>query len=110
MTEYATADDLIESLDLPEDDFTLPNGRVIRLRGLSRFQLFFNGKGTEDNAVIEARNLVSCCVQPALSLEQANALLRRIGAGPAGQISQRIRELSGLAEGADKSNVAEARD
>jgi hypothetical protein len=110
-TEYASADDLIDGApDLPEADLELSNGRTVRLRGLSRQGLFFNGKGTEDPAVVEARNLVSCMVRPQLSLDQATAMLRKLPAGDGSLISRKIRELSGLDEGAPKSVVAEVRD
>lgn len=109
---YASADELTEgeALDLAEEDVTLSNGKRIRLRGLSRQALFFNGRGTEDPLVVEARNVVSCMIRPQLSIDQANAFLRRLPAGDGGLISQTIRRLSGLAEGADKSGVAEVRD
>lgn len=109
MTDYATADDLVAD-DLPEDDLTLSTGKTIRLRGLSRYMLFLNGKGTEDPAVVETRNLVSCLVQPVLSREQVEAFMRRMSAGDGHLVSSKIRELSGLAEGAAKSAVAEIRD
>jgi hypothetical protein len=108
-TAYASFYDLTR-LPLPEDDLTLPNGMKIRLRGLSRQALFFNGKGTEDSGEIETRNLVSCMVEPKLTRPQAEAFMRSISAGAAGVISKKIRELSGMAEGADKSDVAEVRD
>lgn len=108
-TEYASVDDLLGG-ELPEDDLTLPNGKTVRLRGLSRHALFFNGKGTEDSGEIEMRNLVSCLVEPKLTKEQAEAFMRRVDAGTAGAISTKIRELSGLGEGAAKSDVAEVRD
>jgi hypothetical protein len=113
MTEivYATADDLTEGpLELDEEDLTLSSGKTIRLRGLSRAELFRNGKGTEDPAVVEARNLQSACVRPLLTIDQASAILRRVSAGDGQAISTLIRGLSGLAEGADKSAVDEVRD
>lgn len=112
MTDYATADDLTEGpLDVPEADLTLSTGKTIRLRGLSRAQLFFNGKvAGEDSAKIEALNLVSCLVRPVMTNEQATRFLARMSAGDGGKVSQKIRELSGLDEGADKSPVAEVRD
>jgi len=103
---YATADDLC-AVEAPEADLKLSNGATIRLRGLTRAQLFFNGKGTEDPAVVEARNLQSCSVRPVLSITQAEQVLRALPAGDGHLISMKIRELSGLGEGADKSAVAE---
>jgi hypothetical protein len=109
MTTYASADDLL-AVELPEDDLALSNGMTVRLRGLSRHALYFNGKGTEDASVIEARNLVSCMVIPAMTLPQAEAFMRTVSFGVLGEISRKIRELSGVDEGAAKSDVAEVRD
>lgn len=104
MTEYLTADALI-AIASPEDDLVLPGVGTVRLRGLSRAALFANGKGTEDSNVIETRNLISCLVEPKLTREQAEAFMKAAPAGTAGLISNKIRELSGLAEGAAKSDV-----
>lgn len=111
MTEYASADDLIaDDFRDDADDLALPNGKVVRVRGLTRWELFANGKGTEDNNVIEVRNLVSCLVEPKLTLAQAEAWHRAAGVKTIQVVQTKIRELSGLAEGADKSDVEKVRD
>lgn len=106
MTEYASADDLVAG-DLGDgEDLTLPSGKTVRLRGLSRHELMFNGKGTEDNALIERRNVVSCLVQPKLTLAQVEAWQRNSSAGGDFRVlSETIRDLSGLRQGADKSDL-----
>lgn len=106
MTEYASFDDLVSgSLDDDAEDLTLPSGRVVRVRGLSRHELLFNGKGTEDNELIERRNVASCLVEPKLTLTQVEAWQRRSKAGgDFRRLSEKIRDLSGLGEGADKSD------
>lgn len=103
--EYASVEDLLGSADLPER-LVRVRGGAVRVRGLSRHALFFNGKGTEDNTVIEARNLVSCMVNPTMTLAQAEAWMRKASAGDIGKIQTAIRELSGLVQGADKSDLA----
>lgn len=111
MIEYATADDLIaDEYRDTAGDVTLPNGKVVKVRGLTRHELFANGRGTEDNNVIEVRNLVSCMVEPKLTLPQAEAWHRAASVKTLQLVQDKIRELSGLAEGADKSDVAEVRD
>lgn len=112
MTEYASVDDLTAgSLDDGAEDLTLPSGKVVRVRGLSRYELMFNGKGTEDNALIERRNVVSCLVQPKLTLAQVEAWQRKsVAGGDFKVLSEKIRELSGLGEGADKSDPGPVRD
>ncbi len=111
MTDYASFDDLIAgSLEDDAEDLTLPSGKVVRVRGLSRHELMFNGKGTEDPELIERRNLVSCLVAPKLTLPQAEQWQRRGQAGGDFKaLSEAIRRLSGLDEGADKSDLRDVR-
>lgn len=112
MTTYATVDDLAEGDDVTADvrDVTLPNGKVVQVRGLSRYELILAGKGTEDGALIERRNVQMCMVQPRMSLAQVEAWQRSSRAGGAfARITEAIRDLSALAEGADKSDLPEVR-
>ncbi len=112
MTVYADADDLIgPSLDDGGEDYTLPSGKVIRIRGLSRLELFLFTKDRPDNGVYERRVISACVLHPKLSEAKVEAWQRSSGAG--GELvalAERIRELSGLSEGAAKSGVAEVRD
>lgn len=112
MTEYASFDDLVAgNLDETAEDVTLPSGMKVRVRGLSRHELMFNGKGTEDAQLIERRNIASCLVQPKLTVDQVEQWQRRSPAGgDIKVISEWIRDLSGLGEGAQKSLVAEDGD
>lgn len=112
MTEYASFDDLVSgSLEDDAEDLTLPSGKVVRVRGLSRHELMFNGKGTEDSALIERRNVVSCLVEPKLTLPQVEKWQRNSAAGGDFKVlSERIRDLSGLGEGADKSDPGASGD
>lgn len=111
MTEYASFDDLVSgSLEDDAEDVTLPSGKCVRVRGLSRHELHFNGKGTEDPELIERRNIVSCLVAPKLTLPQAEAWQRSAKAGgDFTALTLKMRELSGLVEGADKSGVSDVR-
>lgn len=105
MTEYANPADLIED-DLGEEDFLLPSGRLVRLKGLSRHALIFAGKDTEDSALIERRNVKACLVEPRMSMEQIEAWQKHSRAGGDFKaLSERIRDMSGLGQGADKSGV-----
>ena len=111
MTEYASFEELTAD-DVTEDaiDLKLPSGKLIKVRGLNRFELIAHGKGTEDGALIEARNLVACMVQPKLTLGQAQAWQKRDRAGgDLAEVTRAIRELSGLGEGADKSRLRAVR-
>lgn len=112
MTEYASAEDLeAGDLDLDGEDVTLPSGRVVRVRGLSRHELMFNGKGTEESEVIERRNVVSCMVVPKMTLQQVEKWQRNSPAGGDFKVlSEKIRDLSGMGQGAAKRSVDGAGD
>jgi hypothetical protein len=108
--EYASADDLLAG-ELDEADVTLPSGKRVRVRGLSRHALMFNGKGTDDNELIERRNIVACLVKPSMTLAQVEKWQRSSTAGgDIRRLSEVIRDLSGMGEGADKSGLREVGD
>lgn len=106
MTDYATPDDLTAG-DLGDgEDLDLPSGRKVRVRGLSRHELHFNGKGTEDNATIEARNVHACLIQPKMTIKQVEQWQRNsLAGGDFKVVSEAIRDLSKLGKGADKSDL-----
>jgi hypothetical protein len=111
MTDYATIDDLGADVVEETRDVTLPNGKIVKVRGLSRFELLLNGKNTEDSALIERRNVAACMVEPRMTVVQVEAWQKKAAAGGAFKvISEAIRDLSGLGEGADKSNLRDVRD
>jgi hypothetical protein len=104
--EYASAEDLTAG-DLGEgEDITLPSGKRVRVRGLSRHALMANGKGTEDSELIERRNIVSCLIKPKMTLAQVEAWQRNsLAGGDIRYLSEIMRDMSGLGEGADKSGL-----
>lgn len=56
--QVATFDDLITGAGPVEvKTVTLSSGRVVRVRGMTRYEIHLGGKDTDDAAVIEARNL-----------------------------------------------------
>lgn len=82
----------------------LSDGSTVLVRGMSRFEIHLGGKGTDDAAVIEARNLSYAMLDPALSYEQVRAWMASAAAGgDIARVSRAIRNLSGLGPGADKS-------
>lgn len=112
MTQYASFDDLI-AVDLDDDavDVPLPSGLTVRMRGLTRHELMFNGKDTDDNAVIEIRNVHSCLVEPKLTIDQVKQWHRVSPAGGDFKVmSEAIRDLSALGTGADKSDPGADRE
>lgn len=106
MTQYASADDLTAVIEPETRDVTLPNGKVVKVRGLSRMELILSGKNTEDSALIERRNVATCLVEPRMTEKQVEAWQRSPGSVQAlARVSEAIRDLSGLGEGAGKSDV-----
>lgn len=109
---YASIGSLIRPVeDAETTDVTLPSGGVVQVRGLTRRELHSAGQGTEDVATMEARNLAACVVTPKLTLAQAMQWQQSPGSVlDIARVTEAIRDLSGLGEGADKSDVDEAGD
>lgn len=107
--QFATIDQLFghDPADAVVVDVPLPGGRLVRVRGLTRFELLNNAKGADgDGALIERRNLASCLVEPRLTLEQAERWQRTAVAGDLVDVVGAMRRLSGLEPGAAKSDVS----
>lgn len=104
---YATADECAAGdLDLDGEDLTLPSGRLVRVRGLSRHEILFAAKGTDDNGLIERRNIVACLVIPKMTMAQVEQWQRNSAAGgDLKALSEAIRDRSGIGTGADKSDL-----
>lgn len=112
MTEYASFDDLIVGVDAPQTrDVTLPSGKTVQVRGLSRKEHLWIGKGTDDPIEIERRILTAGMVQPKMTDAQLQAWQDKPGCTrEVSRVSDAIRELSGFGEEADKSDVQEVRE
>lgn len=91
---------------LPTDEVSIPGVGTITIRGLSRYELLLAGKGTEDAALIERRMLSYAMVDPVLTVDEVAAWQKASPAGELGPVTTKMRELSGLAEGAGKSAVS----
>jgi hypothetical protein len=103
---YATFEDLTAT-DAGDDteDVTLPSGKRVKVRGLTRYEIHLGGK-IDDPAKLEAFNLSTCLVNPRLTPGQAQAWMKKATAGgDIAEITKVIRDLSGLGQGADKSGV-----
>lgn len=109
MTEYASIEDLTADQQ-GEEDLTLSSGRTVRIRPYTRYELILFGKNTEDVSLIERRMLVACMVQPALTASQAEAWQKSSRPKDIGEVVNAIRELSGMGEGAAKSDLDAAGD
>ena len=102
--QYASVDDLIAST-LTEEDHTLPSGRRVRIRALSRAEVLRIQKLGKDNVVkLEAETVAAGLVAPRLTVEQASRWQAADAAGgDIGNLMEAIRDLSGLSEGAAKA-------
>lgn len=109
---YSSADDLTTGdLDLEGEDLKLPSGRLVRVRGLSRFEIITFGQDGASGDQIERRNIAACVLAPKLTPAQIERWQKSDTAGGDLRVlSEKIRDLSGLGEGAQKSHVAKARD
>lgn len=82
----------------------LANGKTVRVRGMTRYEIHLGGRDTDDAAVIEARNLSYGLVEPKITESQAMHWMKTAPAGgDLARVSRAIRDLSGLGPGADKS-------
>ena len=112
MTEYASADDLLAEVEESSTDVPLPSGKTVRVRGLSRFEWFLAGKGSDGDAnAFETRLVEMGMVAPPMTEKQVEKWRKRPGSMPdVSAASDVIRKLSGMNEGADKSNLRDVRN
>jgi hypothetical protein len=105
VSEYANLEDLVQPVEATED-VEIGGGRKVKVRGLTRYELLLSAKGTDDGALVERRNLVTCVVEPKLTLAAAEKWQKSSPPNVIGKVTDAIRRLSGLAEGAQKSDVS----
>lgn len=106
--EYASVEELTaDEVSSNTDEVTLPNGKKMLIRGMSRYELQQAGKGTEDGSVVEARMLAACLLKPTMTEAQIRTMQKSKNPAFLRDVVDRMRELSGLSEGADKSSVRE---
>jgi hypothetical protein len=89
---------------LPEDDVEVPSMGTVRVRGLSRDEVF----GTQQissTAARERKVLALAMISPRMTEAQAGKWQLVSPAGEIEPVTDKIHELSGLAEGASKSGV-----
>jgi hypothetical protein len=90
---------------LPEDDVEVPHMGTVRVRGLSREEVFEcqKAKGTQAH---ERKILHLGMIDPAMTESQAAVWQKVSPAAEIEPVVDKIRELSGLDEGADKSELS----
>lgn len=109
MTDYASPEALIK-VRADEEDFTLPTGALVRVRGLSRGEVYMMQKskadgGIRDEQAWERRMVSLALLQPELTEEQVGEWQQGPAGGDLEELTDKIRELSKLGQGAEKSGV-----
>jgi hypothetical protein len=89
---------------LPEDDVEIPSMGTVRVRGLSRDEVF-GTQQIQNTAARERKVLALAMVDPTMSEAQAGKWQMVSPAGEIEPVTDKIHELSGLAEDASKSGV-----
>lgn len=102
---YAELDDLFGNGVAPTEDLELPGGQLVTVRGLTRYELLLNARDVGDSLTLERRNLATCMVRPTLTEDQVEQWQKSSPPNVIGSVTDLIRRLSGLAEGAAKSDV-----
>jgi len=103
---YASVADLTaDQLSGDAEDVELPGGKFVRVRGMSRYEMMLSRKDTDDPGEIERRMVSYCLVEPRMTVKQAEAWQKATDPMAMVPVTEAIRRLSKLGEGADKSDV-----
>lgn len=103
---YATAGDLFGAAAAVDgEDFTLKSGMMIRVRPISREANLELGKGDPGVPTMEARLLAAGVIEPRMSVQGWLDFIKKASTTQVSEISDKVRHLSGMGEGADKSSV-----
>lgn len=100
---------------MPEDTVTIDGIGQVRVRGLSRGEVFMMRKaqadgGIKDLGAWERRMLHLALLDPAMTEDEVGEWQRVSLAGELEHVSDKVSELSGMSEGADKSGLQDVRD
>ncbi|HKX46588.1 MAG TPA: hypothetical protein VJP77_07785 [Planctomycetota bacterium] len=87
---------------LPEAEVELPNGVTVRVRGMSRGEVLAV-QDAKTTAILERRILARGMVEPELTEAEAGIWQEASPAGEIEPVVDRIRDLSGLDDGAEKT-------
>lgn len=95
---------------MPEDSVDIPGIGTVKVRGLSRGEVFVIKKVAKGDDDMERKILVRALLDPVMSEEEVRGWQTVSVAGELEEVTDKINELSGLSEGADKSGVPAAGD
>jgi hypothetical protein len=100
---------------MPEDAVPVPGIGEVRVRGLSRGEVFAMQKaktdgGIKDAGAWERRMLSLALITPEMTEAEVGVWQKVSQAGEIEPVAQKVEELSALREGADKSGLPDVRD
>lgn len=94
---------------LPEDDVNIPDVGTVRVRGLSRAEVF-EVQQVKGRDAHERRILTLGLIDPVLTDNEIRQWQANSPAGEIEPVTNKIRDLSGLGDGADKESYKSAGD
>lgn len=94
---------------IEEDDVEIEGIGTVRVRGLTRGEVFMTQQG-KDTETMERKIVALGMVDPPMNEDDVKTWQRNSPAGELEPVVDKIRELSGLGEGAQKSGVQDVRD
>lgn len=100
MTEYASKDSLFEAITT-EKDFTLPDGKVVRIRAMTRQQAH-EISGMKSAALIEQAGISYGLAEPKLTRSEVERWMQAAPSGYFEELSKAITDLSGMTPDAEK--------
>lgn len=103
---------------MSEDDVEVPGLGTVRVRGLSRFEILVARKATDNEAnidgpralMLERKMVAAAMVDPPMTEAEVGTWQKVGSANEIGVVVDKIRELSGLDEGAPKEAYKSVRD
>jgi hypothetical protein len=106
---YATPESLIKQR-ADSEDLLLPSGLLVLVRGLSRGEVFMLQKSRADGGIKteqawEQRMVALAMIQPKLTEDQVMEWQQGPAGGDMEVLTDKIKDLSKLGQGADKSGV-----
>lgn len=104
-SRYASAEHLTDALELPSDDHELGDGTLVRVRALSRAEVLrIQTVGKDKPLELERLTVAAGMLIPRMTPEQVAVWQGNDPAGgDIGKVMEKIRDLSGLGEGAAKA-------
>lgn len=102
--QYATFDDLT-IVDLPEEDYLLPSGKLLRIRALTRAESIRASKLEGDRAKQEQALLSMAVLRPKMTPDQVARWQASKAFMEVERVARAINKLSGVGADAAKSDL-----